>query len=148
MLSQHSRAEGMESCDSWATRFVLAFSASRAGEQLGHALFHFPGGLVCERHSQDVLWRDVAVDHARDTICDDARLARARSRENQYRTMDCFHGQALLWIERMQVQHRAGSVGVEPVIARRRNDAIPKPARGREWAHLADSFSRDVTRRA
>jgi hypothetical protein len=46
----------------------------------------------------------------RDAAGDDACLARARARKDEHRAADCFDGEALLLIERGQIQHRARSL--------------------------------------
>jgi len=49
-------------------------------------------------------------DHVRDAEGDDARLARTCAREDQHRTPEGLGGEALLRVERGQIQHRARSL--------------------------------------
>ena len=58
-------------------------------DELFNALSHFGGSLVGEGDGEDGVRRDSAlVDEVGDAVSDDARLARARSGEDQHRPVD------------------------------------------------------------
>src|ERR1700722_20103756 len=97
----------MKCADSRAIAFVLDFLL---WQKLVHALPHFARGLVRERHAENVPRHNPARDHVRNTERDDTRLARARAREDEHRTVDGLGGHALLRVERVQVDHRARSL--------------------------------------
>ena len=80
----------------------------QARDQPGHALVHFARGLVGERHTEDVFGREAFPDQVGDAAGDDTGLARARAGEDQNRPVESFHGQALLRVQRVQMQHCGG----------------------------------------
>ena len=63
------------------------------------ALLHFARRLVGESHRQNVAGSHAFFDQMRDARGDDARLARARPRQNQDRPFGGLNGLALRWIE-------------------------------------------------
>ena len=67
--------------------FAVAGRLGPAAEELPDALLHFARGLVGERHRQDVAGRHALFDQMRDADGDDARLARARARQDQDRAL-------------------------------------------------------------
>ena len=88
-------------------------SVPRFGEELVDPLEHFARGFVRESHAEDVLRHDASLDEMRDAEGDDTGLARAGAGQNQHGAVEGFNSQALLRIERAQVQHGARSLGVE-----------------------------------
>ena len=83
---------------------VSAFlSLGTRAEQLLHALAHLSGGLVREGDGQDALGRDPAgTDQVGDPVGQDARLAAARPRQDQQRTLRGLDGSALLGVQPLQ----------------------------------------------
>src|SRR5579863_4154733 len=78
--AQHADAEGMKGRDERRARTTH----TAACEQGRDALLHLVGSLVGKGHRQDALgWDLLRLDQVSDAIGDDARLAAARSRENQ-----------------------------------------------------------------
>jgi len=61
-----------------------------ARNELRNPLFHLTRRFVRERHRQNVSRLNPARDHVRNAKRDDARLARARARENQDRPANRF----------------------------------------------------------
>jgi hypothetical protein len=68
------------------------------GNQLPDALLHLLGSLIGEGNRENVIWGDAALDHVRDAKSDNARLARACSGKNQYRTANRLNRKTLLGI--------------------------------------------------
>ncbi len=88
VLAQNADAERMEGADGRAVRLCASESGfRRSGSSLRDALLHFARGLVGERDAEDVSRRNAALDHVRDAEGDDARLARARARQDQHRAV-------------------------------------------------------------
>jgi hypothetical protein len=50
------------------------------GNQFTNSFLHFPRSLICKSHSKNALRRNAPLDHVRNAIGDDARLASARAR--------------------------------------------------------------------
>ncbi|MNJ36523.1 hypothetical protein D3C77_313140 [compost metagenome] len=66
----------------------------------GHALLHFPGGLISKSNRKDRPWRRFARSYQiRDAMRKHPRLAAARTRHNEQRALRGLHGPALLWIQ-------------------------------------------------
>ena len=70
------------------------------------ALAHLAGGFVGERDREHLVRRRMAVaDEVRDAVRDDARLPRARARQNQQRPIDAEHRFTLFRIEIFEEGH-------------------------------------------
>ena len=103
LAAQQARAERVKGRNPHA-------AAVRAQQGLD-ALAHFSGGLVRERHRENLVGLGVAVaDEIRDPAGDDAGLARPGAREDQQRPLDVKHRGALFGVERCEKIH---SVEVE-----------------------------------
>ena len=80
LAAQQPRADGVERAEHHSLSRFLA-------EQGLDAVFHFPRGLVGERHRQDLVGTDsLGRDQVSDALGQDARLAGARSREDEDRS--------------------------------------------------------------
>ncbi len=95
------------------SRFGFRFAWFR--DELSHALLHFAGGFVRERHAEDVSRRNSALNHVGNAEGDDARFARAGAGQNQDRPLQRLGGEALLRIERTEIQHRDEVYGAEKI---------------------------------
>ena len=86
--------------------------SSIRGPRFRHELIdsfpHFARGLVGKGHTQDISGRDALFDHSGNAIRDDARLARARTGQDQDRTIDRYNGPTLLRVQWIQIQHARG----------------------------------------
>ena len=107
VLAKNPDAQRMERADGRAVFFVV-FPSLR--QKLIDALLHFARGLVREGDAKNVRRCNPPLHHVRDAKSDDARLACAGARENQNRAANGFGGEALLRVERVQVDHRARSL--------------------------------------
>ena len=86
--------------------FDLGLSTlNRLRQKPRDALLHFARRLVGERHRQDVARSHAFFDEMRDARRDDARLARARPRQNQDRAVGGLGGLALRRIKRGKDGH-------------------------------------------
>jgi len=91
MAAQESGAHGVKG-SSPQTRVIDARERS-------HALHHLSGGLVGERHQQDVLCCDALRQQPRDAIGQGAGLARAGSGDDQLGAIATGDGRVLLLVE-------------------------------------------------
>ena len=105
VLPQDADAEGVEGGDGRAVGLGVRRKARGAGQKFRDAFLHLAGGFVGEGDGQNILRRDAARDHVRDAVGDDARLARARTSENEHRTIDGLGGLTLGRVERVQIHH-------------------------------------------
>jgi hypothetical protein len=113
---QQPRAQRVEGGQPHAAR-VLA-------DQRFDALAHFAGRFVGERHRQHLVRLRVAVaDEVCDPIRDDASLPRARTGEDEQRSLAVQHGVALFGIEFGEEIHGEGPV----IIASVRTSRIGRP---------------------
>ena len=78
---------------------IVTFFACLWIDHRREPLAHFVRGLVRESDREDVLRRDALRDEIRHPRGDHARLAGARARENQQRTLGRAHRLLLLGIE-------------------------------------------------
>ena len=93
--AQHPRADGVERTHPHPRRC--------APEEAGDAFLHLARGLVGERDGEDATRIDpVLIDEARDARREHARLARARTGEDQQRSIDVQHGLALRRVEPLE----------------------------------------------
>ena len=70
-----------------------------ARNELLHALFHLPGGLVCEGHREDFRLRDSFREQVSDSARDDAGLPRTRPGDDEKGPIDGRYGFCLLVIQ-------------------------------------------------
>ena len=90
--AEHARADRVERADPHPRR--------SAAEEAGDAFLHLARRLVGERDGEDATRVDpVLIDQARDARREHARLARARTGEDQQRSVDVQHGLALRRVE-------------------------------------------------
>ena len=71
----------------------------RIADEVVHALAHLRGCLVRERDGQDVPGRDAVREQVRDAAGQHLRLARARTRHDEQRSLAMLHGLFLHGIE-------------------------------------------------
>jgi len=84
-----------------------------ASQEFHRALLHLARGLVGERHGQDAVGSDAALDQARDAVGDDPRLARAGTGEHEQWPRECADRLLLCWV---QTWIRHGARGRAPSI--------------------------------
>jgi hypothetical protein len=90
--AKHARADGMKR--------PAPHADGLRPEEAGDAFPHLAGGLVRERHRENVLGVDaVMIDQMRDARRQHPRLARARSGEHEHRTLEMQHRVSLRGIE-------------------------------------------------
>src|SRR5262245_47248781 len=112
----------MERADGGPLWFLTIIRLLCFGNEFANAFMHFARGLIREFHSKNVLRGNAALDHVRDPISDDPRLASAGPRQNQYWTAQRLDGQTLLGVERSEIQHRTQSL----VCAEANSSALPR----------------------
>ena len=99
LAAQQPRADGVERAEHHPLRGFLA-------EQGLDAVFHFPRGLVGERHRQDLVGTDsLGRDQVGDALGQHARLAGARSREDEDRSRPGCDGFSLWSVEFVEEVH-------------------------------------------
>ena len=108
VTAKEHRAERMERAHHQA-----ATAGNVGREHRLHALLHLARSLVGERERQDLPRRNAERHQARHTTRDDARLAGARARDHEERTIHVRHRRALVvgqaFEELVRVQDRHGS---------------------------------------
>ena len=123
VAAQHPRAQRVE-------RPRLDVLAVLADERLD-PLAELARGAVGERHGQDPPGLDgLDADQVRDPVGDDARLARARAREDQQRALGRGDGPRLLGVE--AADDLLGAGGAPGLDRRRDRLRVERRARGRE----------------
>ena len=95
---------------------------AESADQFFDALAHFRGGFVGESHRQDGFRHDAHVlDQIGDAVGDDARLAAARSGEDQHRAFGSFDGLALLRVELIEKRQCGSGSGADDLILQDRD---------------------------
>jgi hypothetical protein len=98
--AQNADAQRMERANGRTfRRLAIALLGFKVRQKLVDALLHFACGLVREGDGENIFRRDSFVDEMRDAISDDARLARARARQNLNLAVNGFSGLTLLRVE-------------------------------------------------
>ena len=90
------------------------FAQGMAGalEQCADAVAHLVGGFVGEGDGENRIGRRALIDQIGDAVGDDARFARAGSRQDQQRTFGSEDSFALLRVQIVEKIHRCGPGGL------------------------------------
>ena len=105
MKAQDAAADGVEGAEPW-------HAFDRLAEHMAEAFLHFPRRLVGEGDGEDFVGpRASRGQNVRDARGEHTGLAGARTGQHQHRTVQRFHGVALLGIERGQILWSGGRAG-------------------------------------
>ena len=79
----------------WFLLAVVFFLSWCSGKELADPALHFSSRFICEGHRKNLGWFNSLRQHSGNAVGKDTRFPCARTRKNQYRSVDCSDGSRL-----------------------------------------------------